>query len=74
MLLSSRRHFRKVTPEGSRTLRACVYLSIDQGREKETHPVQVVDKPGQIITLEVPYTFYIVLPIKCIEELVLELR
>ena len=47
-------------------------MSVESGRETRTHLVQIVDKPGHIITLEVAYTFRILFPTKHIGKLVLK--
>ena len=47
-------------------------MSIESGRETGTHLVQIVDKPGHIITPEVAYTFRILFPTKRVGKLVLK--
>ena len=50
----------------------CCVVSIEPKRQGKTHPVQEVDQPSRIITLEVPYALHILFLIKCVEELVLK--
>ena len=59
MLLSSRRHLRETKLEDSRTSRAYICSVEVKKDNRAAYLVQVVDKPDQIIALEVCYTFHV---------------
>ena len=76
ILLSSRRHFRKAVPEGSRLSRACARIS----REWEslgdlvTDLIEIVNKPYQVIVLKALHALLILLPIKHVAESIVKVR
>ena len=76
MLLSSRRHFRKAVPEGSRLSRACARLSRQWGSLGDvlTHLIEIINEPQRVIVLKVLHALLILLSIKYVAELIAKVR